>query len=154
MKSTIAFMLLFATLESAPALPTETGFLTGCWAGESGDRYIEEQYGSNFGGTLLGSVKITRDGRVVFFEFLRIRADADGSWLQPWPNGQNKAPRFKLIEREADKLVFENAQHDFPRRITYRLLTNGQLLTRVTGEQDGAAHVEEYVTLPRACSEI
>lgn len=152
MKTVFAVLVLLATDPIPSPLPLELGFLHGCWAGEVGNEYLEEQYGSAHGGMLLGSVKTSRGERVSFFEFLRIYADAAGVWLQPYPSGRGDAPRFRLIELEADKATFENSAHDFPRRISYRLLPDGELLTRVAGVVNGASVVEEYVTLPRDCT--
>lgn len=147
-----ATLLLFLIATSELSLPAELSFMQGCWAGESGNEYLEEQYGGQHAGVMLGHVKISQGGELRFFEFLRIYADADGIWLQPYPGARNSAPRYALLELEADKAVFENPEHDFPRRITYRLLTSGQLWTQVVGAVDGAAVIEEYSTSPRPCA--
>lgn len=136
-------------------LPAQLEFLGGCWAGETDNGYLEEQYGSAHGGSLLGTVKTIRNGQRIFFEFIHIHADDEANvWLKPWPNGKADAPRFRLVELEADKAAFENARHDYPRRIVYRLLPNGQLMTQVAGRVDGEAIMEEYVTSPRECGRV
>lgn len=148
----LMFIPLADPVATAPAsLPAELDFLEGCWAGETGGAHIEERYGSLHGGIILGTVKTVRDDRLKFFEFLRIYADADGTWLQPYPGGKSDAPRFRLVQLEPDKAAFENAAHDFPRRITYRLLPNGTLLTRVAGIVDGRDLLTEYFSESVAC---
>ncbi|HEX7048059.1 MAG TPA: DUF6265 family protein [Gammaproteobacteria bacterium] len=148
----IAFVvLMFAAQPAPPSLPAELDFLEGCWAGEAGGAHIEERYGSRDGGVLLGTVKTVRDDQLKFFEFLRIVADANGTWLQPYPEGKPDAPRFRLVQLEADKAAFENPEHDFPRRITYRLLPDGRLLTRVAGIVDGEDMVTEYFSEAVEC---
>lgn len=146
----LSFTLLLLAAP-APALPAELGFLEGCWAGETGGARLEERYGDLDGGVLLGVVKTVHDGRLRFFEFLRIFADAEGTWLQPYPEGRPDAPRFRLVQLEPDKAAFENPAHDFPRLIAYRLLPDGSLLTRIAGVVDNEDVVTEYVSEPVAC---
>jgi len=153
MMPAFAFAVLLFAVEPATApavLPAELAFLEGCWTGETGGAHLDERYSGIDGGTLLGTVKTVRDGRLRFFEFLRIFADDGGSWLQPYPGGK-AGPRFRLVELEPDKAAFENLSHDFPRRIAYRLLPGGSLLTRVAGVVDGEDLVTEYVSEPVDC---
>lgn len=145
--------MLCAPAVSAADLPGELAFLAGCWRGEigaDGSRIIE-QYSDTEGEMLLGQLKTIKDDTTVFFEFLQITANDDGVWLQPFPNGKKAAVNFRLVELEPDKASFDNPEHDFPRRISYRLLADGSLLTRVAGVIDEHAVVEEYRTLPVTC---
>ena len=152
-----ATVLLSAFLATAPVaaaeLPAELGFLSGCWRGEvggDGSRIIE-QYSDIDGELLLGNLKTVKNTATIFFEFIEIRALEDGVFLTPYPNGQKSSVRFALIELEPDKASFDNPEHDFPRRITYRLLPDGELLTRVAGVIDERPVLEEYRSLPVPC---
>ncbi|MDX1443728.1 MAG: DUF6265 family protein [Gammaproteobacteria bacterium] len=138
----------------AAELPAELGFLSGCWRGEIGadGSRIVEQYGDVDGATLLGTLKTIRDDETVFFEFIRIHRDGPAVLLTPYPNGQAETVSFRLVELEPDKASFDNPEHDFPRRITYRLLPGGELLTRVAGVVGERTIVEEYRSLPVACT--
>lgn len=134
-------------------LPAALGFLSGCWQGKIGNgAVVEEQYSSLHGGILLGYVK-TVAADDVFFEWLRIYRDADGVWLQAYPHGEKTAVRFALSELKADKAVFENPNHDFPRRISYRLLPNDILLTQVAGIINSGPVFDEYRTNRSACQQ-
>lgn len=136
-------------------LPAELGFLHGCWGGEikaDGTR-IEEIYSSARAGELLGAVRTSRGGNTLFFEFLRITAAEDGVWLVPQPKGNSPNVRFRLVALETDRAVFENPDHDFPRRIEYRRLPDAQLLTRVAGEVGDEPVLDEYRTRRIACGE-
>lgn len=143
--------LLLALLAMPPHAPTgelpeALGFLHGCWRGElPGGTLVEEQYSGPEGGVLLGHVKTT-GADSLFFEWLKIQVDDEGVWLQPYPRGVQAPVRFQLTELEADKAVFENPAHDFPRRIVYRLLPDERLLTQIAGEIDGKPVLEEYRT--------
>lgn len=147
------FVVLPLPEAHAGELPDELEFLRGCWRGEvgrDGSRIIE-QYSDTDGEMLLGQLKTVKGSETVFFEFLEISSDEDGVWLQPYPNGVRAPVRFRLVELESDKASFDNPEHDFPRRITYRLLPGGELLTRVAGIVGERTMVEEYRSLPAAC---
>lgn len=147
----LSFMLLLANA----ALPPQLGFMTGCWSGEirqDGSR-IEEYYSGIRGGLMLGSVKSSTADETLFFEFLRIEADGDAIWLIPQPRGKVLDLKFRLIQLEADRAVFENPEHDFPRRIEYRRLPENRLMTRVAGIADEQPVLEEYITEQRNCAE-
>lgn len=144
--------------ESVPEarhLPSELDFLQGCWGGEinaDGTR-VEEIYTSAKAGELLGALRTSRNGKTLFFEFLRITAAEEDVWLLPQPSGKPPDVRFRLVTLETDRAVFENAEHDFPRRIEYRRLPDDQLLTRVAGEIDGEPVLDEYRTRRFACGD-
>lgn len=147
-------LLLAATAPAGAAeLPAELAFLSGCWRGEIGANgsRIVEQYGNTDGEKLLGNLKTVKDDATIFFEFIEISANDDGVFLTPYPNGTRASVRFRLVELEADKASFDNPEHDFPRRITYRLLPGGELLTRVAGVVNERNVVEEYRSLPVPC---
>src|SRR5690606_13301115 len=52
--------------------------------------------------------------------------------------GQNegKAIAFTLNLEVTDKLSFENTTHDFPKKIRYTKLTDGELFVEVLGDND------------------
>ena len=45
--------------------------------------------------------------------------------------------RFKLVDCKADRLKFENAEHDFPQNIEYFIISPDKMKARVSGMQDG-----------------
>ncbi len=51
----------------------------------------------------------------------------------PPPNGV-KPVTFKLISSTADYLVFENPEHDFPKKISYQLVTKDSLYAEISGD--------------------
>ena len=99
----------------------ELTWLRGCWASTTGEAGSGEQWTAPAGGSLLGTSRTVRDGRMVAFEFLRIIEEPENSLSYiAQPSGQRETS-FRLIRSEAQALVFENPHHDFPQRITYRL---------------------------------
>jgi len=84
-----------------------------------------------------------KQGRAIFFEFLRIEATAKGIVYMASPKGSPATP-FPMVELGDSRVVFENPEHDFPKRIIYRLTPDGSLNARVAGIEKGRATAEEW----------
>ena len=48
-----------------------------------------------------------------------------------------KPIEFKLVSKNAGKIVFENKNHDFPQRIVYVKIGNNQIDAWIEGEKEG-----------------
>jgi hypothetical protein len=112
-------------------------WMVGSWLMEHGGTVVEEHWTPARGNTMLAVGRTTRGQRTVFFEFLRIEQTPDAVTYHAAPRGRSPATPFKMIEMSADKVVFENPQHDFPVRITYWREGADQMGARVEGK-DGA----------------
>lgn len=58
-------------------------------------------------------------------------------------NGGQAVP-FKLTYATADSFVFENPQHDFPSKITYRKVSETALTARISGKIEGKEQAEAF----------
>lgn len=98
---------------------------------------VEEHWMAPAGGVMCGMGRMVSNGRAVFFEYLRIGQEKDGSVVYyALPFGRGTPTPFTLTSLEGTRAVFENPQHDDPKVITYTL--EGDRLTAVTeGEKDG-----------------
>jgi hypothetical protein len=94
-------------------------WMVGSWAADGGGTYVEEHWTPARGNTMLAVARTTRGPRTVFYEFLRIEQTGDAITYHGAPKGRHPATPFQMTEVSADKVVFENPQHDFPQRITY-----------------------------------
>lgn len=121
-----------ASLE-AQAVP-DLAFMSGCWQGtfESRGRSgtIEEHYTSPSANLILGTTRYMIEGRTVMFELTSILLADSTVTLTPYPRGNRSEHGFELTAVVADSAVFEAPEHDFPKRIIYRL-RHGQLLARI-----------------------
>jgi hypothetical protein len=43
-----------------------------------------------------------------------------------------------------NEVVFENAQHDFPQRVAYKLEPDGKLAARIEGTRNGSLRVIDF----------
>jgi len=86
---------------------------------------------------MMGLARNTRGARVVFSEFMRIQTAKDGAVVYTPRIGTNAKPvDFKAIKVSATEVVFENLEHDFPKRILYRK-TDGGLFARIEDDKKG-----------------
>lgn len=129
----------------------DLAFMSGCWrgklAGEAGT--IEERHSSPAGGMMLGTSQVIAGGRTTFFEFIRIEQSSDGIEMSPSPKGNQSVP-FKLVDSGPGKAVFENLEHDFPKRIIYQL-REGALVARIEGDQP--EKTQEFVMQAIPCTD-
>ncbi len=145
----LSVVLLLAVVGlPAPAWPEETpnlaaiSWMAGNWRVESSNAVIEEQWMPPAGKLMLGMSRTTSK-RGSFFEFLRVEARADGIYYVAQPKG-NPPTDFKLVRHSAQEAVFENLEHDFPKRIIYRLVSADELTARVEGEAGSQEQAQEF----------
>ncbi len=126
--------LAAAIVMLAPALTlaqdNQLAWLAGCWQITRGDEVIEEQWMAPRGGVMLGMSRTVRGGRTTAIEFATLRTVEGRVVYEANPSGQ-KPTAFAATSVSADRAVFENPTHDFPRRITYERRGEDALLASV-----------------------
>ncbi len=108
-------------------------WLAGCWSGTlAGGATYEEIWMPPLGGSLVGMARMSREGRTLSFEFMRIDDDGENAVFAAQPSG--RAPtEFRAVETGSGSVVFANEGHDFPQRVTYRLATPDSLHAAIDG---------------------
>ncbi len=93
---------------------------------------------------MLGVSRTIRNGETTGYEFLQIReTENNGLELVARPSGQTGAT-FVLVDCAGKSAVFENAGHDFPQRIIYRLKNDGDLEARIEGLIEGEPQAVDF----------
>jgi hypothetical protein len=96
-------------------------WIGGDWQTPAGGRaQIEEHWTQAAGGTMMGVGRTVAGEKTVEFEYLRIEQRTDGIYYVAHPKARCPGTDFKLTRASATEAVFENPQHDFPKRIIYR----------------------------------
>jgi hypothetical protein len=109
-------------------------WLTGDWQTPPGEKaQIDEHWIAPAGGSMMGLSRTVANGKVVEFEFLRIEQRGDAIYYVAYPQGRCSGTDFKLTNLSGQEAVFENPQHDFPKRITYRKNSDGSLVASIDG---------------------
>ncbi|MGH7178102.1 MAG: DUF6265 family protein [Tepidisphaeraceae bacterium] len=138
--------LILAAASTAPSDLDKVAFIAGSWVSEKDGTTTEEHWTVPQAGTMLAVARTMKDGKTVFFEYLRIEASADGVAYIAQPRG--RAPTsFKLNESTDTRAVFENPEHDFPRRIIYSR-EGENLRARIEGTRNGKPTGQEWLFTP------
>jgi len=128
--------------ERAPTLG-DLAWLAGCWEGGQESRRREEFWIKPAGGMMLGLGRAVSNGKMIEFEYMRLHEDRGSIYFTARPSNQPEAS-FKLATLSRTEAVFENPEHDFPQRISYRQLADGSLLVRIEGEAQGKKRAVDF----------
>lgn len=115
-------MLAF-TIKASTQTPTlaDISWMAGDWqTAAGGKRQVEEHWTQVAGASMMGMSRTVAGDKTVEFEYLRIEQRADGIYYVAHPKARCPGTDFKLTRASATEAVFENPQHDFPKRIIYR----------------------------------
>ena len=107
---------------------------TEIWGKENDSVYAGSSY----------SIKMGTD--TISFERIRLEKQT-GKWMYiPVVNSQNKDKiiKFALTSSNHDELIFENPQHDFPQKISYKLIHKDSLLAEISGVYKGKEQSEKF----------
>lgn len=112
--------------------------LAGCWKGSfgGGSGTIEEFYTSPSDNLILGTTRYLRDGKAIQYEFTRIETKGSNILLTPYPGGTLSDAVFVLTGLTSTEAIFEAPEHDFPKRIIYRVNDDGSRTARIDGGTD------------------
>ena len=134
---TLVVLTLFLFIGSASTQTltlADLSWIAGSWETvPGGKRQIEEHWTGAAGATMMGMSRSVAGEKTVEFEFLRIEQRADGIYYVAHPQGRCPATDFKLTRASASESVFENPQHDFPKRIIYRKRADDSLTASIDG---------------------
>ena len=109
-------------------------WISGDWQTPPGSRaQIEEHWTSPAGGSMMGMSRTIVGDKTVEFEYLRIEQRADAIYYVAHPKARCPGTDFKLTSLSGQEAIFENPQHDFPKRIIYRKVSDGSLVASIDG---------------------
>ncbi len=135
-------LFLAATTQVSAQTPTLTdiSWISGDWQTEPGGRrQIEEHWTQVAGQSMLGMSRTVAGDKTVEFEYLRIEQRADGIYYVAHPKARCPGTDFKLTRASATEAIFENPQHDFPKRIIYRKTADDALTASIDGGEGAKA---------------
>lgn len=138
MKNVLLTLSIFLLVLSVKAqdIKSDLGFLAGTW--KVTDKETFEEWALQSDGSLKGeSYKLVNDQKELVETLAIIKVGSD-IYYEATVLDQNdgKAIRFKLTGTKGNKFVFENATHDFPKKIVYEKVNDTFLSISVTGDQN------------------
>lgn len=96
-------------------------WLPGTHRATHGNSVFEEMWTKPAAGTMFGVGRTFHGDELVGFEFLRIEVRDSGLVYIAHPSGRTPGTVFTVSQSAStDIVVFENPEHDFPTRISYR----------------------------------
>src|SRR5688572_22912214 len=132
LKLTITTLLLLTPFQT-PTM-SDLSWIAGAWQTEPGGRrQIEEHWTTVAGASMLGMSRTVAGDKTVEFEYLRIEQRADGIYYVAHPKARCPGTDFKLMRASTTEAVFENPQHDFPKRLIYRKTAENALTAMIDG---------------------
>ena len=139
----VAALILFSSFLSSKASQTQTSasfalselaWITGDWESPAGGRsQVEEHWTKPAGAAMMGMSRTVVGEKTAEFEYLRIEQRADGIYYVAHPKARCPGTDFKLTHATANEVIFENPQHDFPKRIIYRRTGDDSLTASIDG---------------------
>ena len=140
LKLILVTVCLLVSFTPQSATITELAWISGDWqTAPGGRRQIEEHWTGVAGGTMMGMSRTAVGDKTAEFEYLRIEQRADGIYYVAHPKARCPATDFKLTKASATEAVFENPQHDFPKRIIYRKTGADSLTASIDGGEGSKA---------------
>lgn len=152
--TTALWGILVASVAAAESDVTALAWLAGCWAPETGEAGSLEHWLPPAGGTMLGVSRTIKNGRTVEHEFMQLRVNADGKLVFiALPSGQKEAT-FVASSVNEDSVTFENPQHDFPQKVSYRLESADRLIGRIEGNRGGSLRGIDFPMRRVSCESL
>lgn len=137
--------LLITNASTQTTTLAELAWMAGNWeTAPGGRRQVEEHWTQAAGASMMGMSRTVAGDKTVEFEYLRIEQRADGIYYVAHPKARCPGTDFKLTRASATEVVFENPQHDFPKRIIYRKGADDSLTAIVDGGEGSKAITYAY----------
>ena len=133
LKTILASLILLTSFSVENPTLADLSWMSGDWqTAPGGRRQIEEHWTTAAGGSMMGVSRTVAGDKTVEFEYLRIESRPDGLYYVAQPGGRPPTS-FKLTKWDGTEAVFENPEHDFPRRIIYRKQPDNVVVVRIDG---------------------
>lgn len=130
----------------AKATINDLAWIAGNWAGARGTNgsiTFEERWSPPKGGSMFAVSRTVNRDRLSAFEFLRIVEREGGLVYVAQPNG-GTATEFVLSELTANRAVFDNPRHNYPKRIVYERTAEGGLTATIGYIKGGSPRKFEF----------
>jgi len=133
---TLLLLVLSFSLCSAQSNLDQLEFLIGTWKVEGKQNYESWEKVSDI--EFKGKGYRIRDGITTIFETLEIKVnDNNILYIATVPDqNEGKSVPFTLNTSIEDLFSFENPEHDFPKKIQYRVIDAQRIKVNVLGEND------------------
>lgn len=121
-------------------------WLIGSWENETDQGILSESWEKTNDSLFHGQSYFIKKKDTLHSESVELSQNGEELIYSPTVKGQNNdlPVAFKLTSATAKQLIFENPAHDFPQKITYRMITADSLVAEISGNQQGKPASESY----------
>ena len=124
---------------------SDLAWMAGSWQSDSSGRLVsDEHWAKPAGGVMIGMSRTVAGDKLVSFESLRIEQRGDAIFYVASVKGKCPPTDFKLTRATAQEVIFENPEHDFPKRIIYRKKSATELTAQVDAGEGTKSQVFTY----------
>ncbi|MEO6304435.1 MAG: DUF6265 family protein [Bacteroidia bacterium] len=133
------------TIKSYKEIEKANWFL-GSWQNNSPEGNMVEMWKKKNDSTLAGKSFFIVGKDTVSSEIVSLEQRGKDLFYIPTVKDQNgaQAIKFTLTNSAENTFVFENPQHDFPTKITYKKINNDSLVAEISGIQNGKERTEQF----------
>lgn len=129
----LLILVVFSCVSAFAQSAEQLNFFAGTWKREGRESYEQwEKSGDSFRGK---SYKVN-DGKEILSETLEIKSIDGKIYYLATTLNQNKGAtiKFVLTNSKDNEFVFENPEHDFPKKIVYKKVSETEMAVQVLGD--------------------
>ena len=121
-------------------------WLIGNWEQELPEGLLTESWIKENDSTFSGKSFFIKENDTIHMENIVLIQKKEDLLYIPTVNGQNndEPVTFTLSSDIDNRFSFENPTHDYPQKITYKKITDTNLLATISGKQQGKNTQESY----------
>ena len=124
-------------------------WMAGDWQTDPNGRVTsDEHWARPAGGIMIGMSRTVAGNKLASFEFLRIEKRGEEIFYVASVRGRCPATDFKLTRVNGQEAIFENPEHDFPKRIIYRKKSAQELTASVDGGEGTKSETFVFHLMP------
>ncbi|HEY0915098.1 MAG TPA: DUF6265 family protein [Solimonas sp.] len=116
---------------------TQFKWLSGCWGFDTADGVYEEQWTTPTGNSMQGLSRRIGEGYTREYDFMRLVTSGGGGFDFVSQQYGGDESRYNSSSVAANRVVFENPERPFPRKISYEYAAPDKLTMRLEGTSDG-----------------
>jgi hypothetical protein len=120
--------------------------MLGDWEGRTPASLLVESWSRSTDSSFAGVSYVISNNDTVSFERVVIEQRGQELLYIPTVRGQNNglAVEFKASLQTDEMVLFENPQHDFPQKISYRLVKVDSMVAEISGTKNGKSRTSLF----------
>jgi hypothetical protein len=121
-------------------------WLVGNWEQKLPDGIVTETWTKENDSTFSGKSFFIKEKDTIHLESIVLTQKDDNLLYIPTVSGQNnnEPTTFTMVSDAENTFSFENPTHDYPQKITYKKISDTNLLATISGKQQGKQSQESY----------